>query len=74
MISIASAQEDHKLSSLSDVSAKPALAGIGNGVAPDEWLNDSPPTQRLMPMRSSSSGRSHETVEKPACGLRENVL
>ena len=72
MISIASAQEDHQLSSLSGVSAKPALAGIG--VAPDGWLNDSPPTQRLMPMRSSSSGRSHETVEKPACGLRENVL
>ena len=48
MISIASAQEDHQLSSLSGVSAKPALAGIG--VAPDGWLNDSPPTQRLMPM------------------------
>ena len=29
MISIASAQEDHQLSSLSGVSAKPALAGIG---------------------------------------------
>ena len=33
MISIASAQEDHQLSSLSGVSAKPALVGIGVAVA-----------------------------------------